>query len=565
MADDDKDNPSSQPSDLNQWTWKAIKKALNGGVALPPDQERDATKNVADPQTFWNAGNNFGTAERSLEQAQDTFRRHTKKLNENWKGPTADSFNDFMLKFQGTLDGHVNAIKGPPDYPHTLTAQGDTLYNSVNQIDYIDYDVSNKVINKYIEEYNADVDDFNHNPGRQWKAAFTFGLKGMPKWDPPWKEENGFTTVYPSHYDWAVRELESRMRPVIGGLDTSYKVAVNDLREPQAVNYPGSNNHKPPPPKPPPPPDGPPPPPDGPPPPDAPPPPPPPPPPPDLDKLPPPPNVDKLPPPANLDKLPPPPQLDKAKPPPDLNHDGLPDLGHLPSGAAGIGPHGELLGADGKPLLGPNGELLGPDGRPLRGPNGELLGADGKPLRNPNTKLADLGGLAKPADLAKLPGMVNGRLPNVGEPGGPSLPSLNSLRSGDRPLGLGLPGGGAGGLGKLGGAGGLGRLGGSGKLGGPLGGAGGRLGKLGAKLGEAEGEAALGRGLSRTGERAGPYGTNGKGGSGGMPYGGQGHPGGAGGGKDDERERTTWLLEDDDVWGAGTGTGSGVLGRPDFD
>ena len=33
-------------------------------------------------------------------------------------------------------------------------------------------------------------------------------------------------------------------------------------------------------------------------------------------------------------------------------------------------------------LVGPNGELLGPDGKPLRGPNGEILGADGKPLKD---------------------------------------------------------------------------------------------------------------------------------------------------------------------------------------
>ncbi len=563
MADDDKDNPSSQPSDLNQWSWKAIKKALNGGVALPPDQEQGATKNVADPTTFWAAGFNFSTAQESLEQAQDTFKRHTKKLKENWKGPTADGFNDFMLKFQGTLDGHVNAIKGPPDYPTTLNAQGNKLFNSINNINYIDEDVSNKVINKYIEEYNADVDDFNHNPGRQAKAAFSFGLAGMPKWDPPWKQENGFTTVYPSHYDWAVRELENRMRPEISGLDTSYKVAVNDLREPQNVNYQGTNNHNQPPPTPKPPPGGP--------------------PPPDIDKKPPPDiDLDKKPPPdINLEKKPPP-DLDKLPPPPkvppvpDLNHDGLPDLDHLPPGAAGIGPHGELLGPDGKPLLGPNGELLGADGKPLRGPNGELLGADGKPLRNPNTKLADLGGgLVSPADLAKLPGMVNGKLPGVGEPGGPSLPPLTGLRSGDRPLGL--PGGG--GLGKLGGAGGLGKLGGAGgfgkpggglgKLGGgPLGGANklGGANRLGAKLGEAE-DAELGRGAGRLGARGGANGANGRpGGGGGMPYGGQGHPGGAGaGGKEDERERTTWLLEDDDVWGGGAGAGGGVLGRPDFD
>jgi uncharacterized protein YukE len=541
---DNSDDPKSQPSDLNQWTWKAIKSALNGGVGLPADQQRDATKNVADPQTFWSAANSFGTAQGSLEQAQDTFRRHTNALKENWKGPTADSFHGFMLKFQGTLDGHVNSIKGPPDYPKTLNQQGDALNNAIVNVANIDYDVANKVVNKYIEDYNADVDDYNNNFGRQFLSGFTFGGAGLPKWDPPWKEENGkIVLVYPSHYDWAVRELENRMRPEIGKLDTSYKTGSHDLREPGNVNYPGSNSHNTPPPNSPPPPDMP--------------------PPPDFSGGPPPPDVPNVPtpdlkdvPPPDLGNLPPPANLAKV---PDVG-----DLDHLPAGAAGIGPHGELLGPDGKPLLGPNGELLGANGLPLRGPNGELLGPDGKPLRNPGTKLSDLGGLTTPGDLARL-SRENGRIPRVGEPGGPSLPPLGDLRSGDRPFGL--PGG-AGGLGKLagaGGAGGLGKLGagrlGTGRLGGPLGGkAGNKLGGLAAE----EEEAALAR-RNAAGSRATGAGANGRNGAGGMPYGGQPHGGGAGGNKDEERERTTWLLEDDDVWGANPGASSGVLGRGDYE
>merc|ERR1712131_281573 len=53
-----------------------------------------------------------------------------------------------------------------------------------------------------------------------------------------------------------------------------------------------------------------------------------------------------------------------------------------------LGLKGELLGPDGKPLVGPNGEmLLAPDGRPAVGPNGELLGPDGKPLLGPNGEM----------------------------------------------------------------------------------------------------------------------------------------------------------------------------------
>ena len=75
-----------------------------------------------------------------------------------------------------------------------------------------------------------------------------------------------------------------------------------------------------------------------------------------------------------------------------LGPDGKPLLGPngellVPDGKPLLGPHGELLGPDGKPLLGPHGELLGPDGKPLLGPNGELLGPDGKPLLGPHGEL----------------------------------------------------------------------------------------------------------------------------------------------------------------------------------
>ena len=39
--------------------------------------------------------------------------------------------------------------------------------------------------------------------------------------------------------------------------------------------------------------------------------------------------------------------------------------------------------------------------------------------------------------------------------------------------------------------------------------------------------------------------------------------GGQGGNKDQERERTTWLSEDEEVWGTDACVGVGVIGRPD--
>jgi len=45
-----------------------------------------------------------------------------------------------------------------------------------------------------------------------------------------------------------------------------------------------------------------------------------------------------------------------------------------------VGPNGELMDANGKPIVGENGELLTPTGEVLLGPGGCLLGPDGKPM-----------------------------------------------------------------------------------------------------------------------------------------------------------------------------------------
>jgi hypothetical protein len=150
-------------------------------------------------------------------------------------------------------------------------------------------------------------------------------------------------------------------------------------------------------------------------------------------------------------------------------------------------------------------------------------------------------------------------------------------------FGSGALGGGSGGLGDGSGFGGLGGGIGDGRggAGGGLGGAGGGLGGAGAGLG------GLGGGLGGFGGGAGGAGGGFGGGMGGMPSqltggspGASGAPGssgdgggvpffppmmgggaGAGGDKPQERERQTWLSEDEEIWGTRADVGSGVIGR----
>ncbi|GAA2086240.1 hypothetical protein [Actinomadura alba] len=199
------------------------------------------------------------------------------------------------------------------------------------------------------------------------------------------------------------------------------------------------------------------------------------------------------------------------------------------------GPGERPPGGPGKPPGGPGGGDLpkGPGGGDLpKGPGG------GDFPKGPG------GG-----DFPKGPG--GGDLPNG--PGGGDLPN--------GPGGGGYPGGGGSDLAGVGGGAGGGGLSGGMPGGGGLGpgGVGGGLGAGGGLPGGGVGAGGAGPGAFG-GPGMGALGKNGLGaggmGMGGMPMG----AGGGQGGDGEERERTTWLTEDEDVWGADDDAAPPVIG-----
>ena len=223
--------------------------------------------------------------------------------------------------------------------------------------------------------------------------------------------------------------------------------------------------------------------------------------------------------------------------------------GNGPGGNGSIGPGGDgafeepgggdgVIGAPPGGDGGGNGSLLPPgagDSRTVTPPGG---GADGKG-----------GGAGAGGGFGADPGKGFDAGGGVGAGAG----------AGGGGLGLGSgPGG-------LGGAGGLGAgRDGLGGLGGGLGGGPGSGVGLGGGSGAGSGGGLFGGVPSQlTGGSPGANGAPGtSGGAGGVPFfppmmGGQG----AGGEKPQERERQTWLSEDEEIWGTSVSVGSGVIGR----
>ncbi|PPK70916.1 hypothetical protein V5P93_002775 [Actinokineospora auranticolor] len=247
----------------------------------------------------------------------------------------------------------------------------------------------------------------------------------------------------------------------------------------------------------------------------------------------------------------------------------LPGL-HDPNG--GPGGVGNLPGAGG-----PNG---GPGGFPtlLPGPNGGGVGR--LPGTGPGRDPANGG----PGGIGDIPGVVgdgpdgtigdDGWQPGQRDPLSPQLPGSSGGANGGASFGPGSTPGSLPGvdlnaeqLGKLaegagGGAGGLDAWGAAG------GGAGvGSDGAFGSGSGEGWSDWS-GRGGDAGAGAGGPGSVDGREDQrGGMPFmppmmGGMGGAGGAGR-EEKERERTTWLSEDEKVWGTDTDIGDGVIGRPD--
>jgi hypothetical protein len=289
-----------------------------------------------------------------------------------------------------------------------------------------------------------------------------------------------------------------------------------------------------------------------------------------------------------------------------------------PDGQSLLGPQDQLLGPDGQSLLGQHNELLGPDGNPIIGPNGQpILGTPGQ-VFDPGSFIP--GGGVPGGSGAFTPGQFT-----PGDLGGSTPGSFDPGQFVPEGSGGGVPGGSAafdpgafspGGGGLPGGSGSFdpgGSLAPGGSLTGPGSGSfdpsrfvdpsqitpetfnppSSRLdlpldayrGALqpptyspgtGAQIdsnGYAIPSGAQGGMSGGSGGPAGftgaPAGAAGLGGMGGMPFmppmgGPMGGMGGPGGSKE-ERERQTWLSEDEEVWGTSAAVGAGVIGRPDED
>lgn len=512
-------------AEWDSWDWRKVQATLVGDVSANGYTQINRTPGVTDPAPLFTLSNNLAAIRTEIETTLTTVTRQRSALIEHkaWSGDAATAFGDLASSIRQTLDSHhrlLNRANGN-NWVDKVHEAGTALKTAVDAVVRLNQDGAERTRQRYLSDYE------------HWRTTVTvyidrWGAQHYSRQPPrqPWfVNANGETVYTPSAYPDIDNQMSVEARHIMLVLATAYHTieqALKSLVVPTTLRTVTPTPPDPPPL-------------------------------PDLNGGPPPPITGGGPPPPGSDVPPPPgtggapPPLDTGAAPPNLD---VPP----PGGAGGVPPPGSApppggVGGGGAPDLG-----APPD------PNAPGVGGAGGGL--PGTIGGAGGGLG-----GGVGGIGGGGL--GGLPGGPVLPIGGGLGG----IGGGLGGGGTGGIG--GGASGRppladappvrgtfpagGGAAGGGGLGGP-----GSGGGVGSGIGGGGG-AARGGLISDAlhtpvaGGSGGARGASGAGGSGMpmMPMGGAG----GGGGKDDkkERERTTWLQEDRDIWAVAGDVTPGVI------
>jgi hypothetical protein len=504
------------------WSWKEIEIAIVGGIDMSQTDQNRELAVTSDPNSAMYAAIYFYNAQGALKEIQTGLEDLGKSVKNTWKGKGSEAFTKMLKGVQGALQPVMDAVvgegTGAPAYFETLSNTHNSLSTAITDVLAADNKGATDTINRWYQDVRDHMND-------------TIWL--IKNFDyPPWHQEpDGTYVVAVSTYPDIVETMTNSMRTTINKLASEYKTYSGDLRDPGNPTFDtgGDNsgdNNKPPTFKPP------------------------------TYK---PPTF--KPPTFNTPKTPDVPDLGGLDTPKlDGSALGTPDLG----GVDGLNPPGlnGLTGADNNGLLGPGG--LNGNLDPTKLANGNLKlppNANGNLKLPPtsNLKLPPASNLKPPTSNLKLPPLSNLKLPpnpnlGLGGLGGglgglnglkfPNqaglrnslrMPNLSQLRSSLPPslrsklAGLNVPGENS-------------------------------VLRSGTGTSQAALAAAAARKALQAEQNVLSAGRGAVGGPGGMPY---LPPMGAGGGqrgrKEDERDRNTWLQEDEDVWGTAPQVGPAFL------
>ncbi len=194
--------------DESSWNWKQIKAAVNGGSEIPAGDSSayEEARGVSNPESFFRLAQSFARVQATLALCRDVTQLHSHAIagdDRPWQGGAADAFNRSMKWTVGVLDSHIDQITAAADKDRpeqgsiieSLVAAGNRLAYSRAVLDAID--------SHYASE------------------ARRLGVEPM---------DNGLIPV--SKRPDIVAMMDRDMRAEFERLNEQYSLTVNDLRPP---------------------------------------------------------------------------------------------------------------------------------------------------------------------------------------------------------------------------------------------------------------------------------------------------------------------------------------------
>ncbi|MFI0444812.1 hypothetical protein [Actinomadura sp. 6N118] len=233
------DNMGITPPDndkYNGWDWREIKIAVTGAVNTDLETATFAQTGTSNPQSLNDAAWYYNEVYSSLWYAATELDAGIEKLvgidNPTWKGDAADAFKKLAKKTYASVRGHLEPLEGPPSYSQTLYDMATLLQTTINQINQLDGTYAQKVLDRYKQEleHKAKVDDIQPLPG---DANGSPPIVVTPT-QKPFHEVNGTTIVHISAYPDIDRAYTTDARKEFAKLTEGYKKAMTEMPEPAA-------------------------------------------------------------------------------------------------------------------------------------------------------------------------------------------------------------------------------------------------------------------------------------------------------------------------------------------
>lgn len=129
-------------ADYNSYTWREIETAITGGADINQDVKNALNSSYAlsSPASLHEAAGHFLHVQRVLETVRNTLEQHSKAIagpGGPWHGDGADAFRNGVDYLGKVVQAHVDQIAGP-NLPRQLMTAGDQLQWAMNNIEAID-------------------------------------------------------------------------------------------------------------------------------------------------------------------------------------------------------------------------------------------------------------------------------------------------------------------------------------------------------------------------------------------------------------------------------------------